>query len=225
MRALLVVCALVASTAGADPVPFVFLNETYYVATSHVPSLPPTSVLVLNGTVPHAGGAVAARCLNGTVRPYTITIGAQKDPGVMWPVSATVLPTAGGAPVSLTGRAVCEELPSPSDDGRSRRICVEFVWGETTNETLFERGGNPPPPPPQCQRAYNQKACGSASGGQCTWCTSDDGVHQLCFSKSHVPPSGWQCGPRASGCTAAVPQAGGGTDPCAGHRCDTDPCP
>ena len=55
----------------------------------------------------------------------------------------------------------------------------------------------PPPPPPRCTDAYNATACAATpkqSGLGCTWCSSDDGVHQLCFAEKHTPATAWKCG-------------------------------
>ena len=54
----------------------------------------------------------------------------------------------------------------------------------------------PPPPPPICEQAFNQSVCHSITG--CNWCTSNDGVHELCFWSQKQPATGWKCDEHAS---------------------------
>lgn len=58
-----------------------------------------------------------------------------------------------------------------------------------------------PRPPAQCQEAYDKESCLAVQGGNlCTWCNSDDGIHELCFWKHNpgstqpiYPQANWTC--------------------------------
>ena len=76
-----------------------------------------------------------------------------------------------------------------------------FIGGKPGQPFLTELavGPNPPPPAPtECSQIYNEADCHKgATKLACKWCSSDDGVHSLCFDKGHAPKgkkSGWTCG-------------------------------
>jgi hypothetical protein len=85
-------------------------------------------------------------------------------------------------------------------DGDSN--CELLKWPDETYS--WAAGPLPPPPPPPplgCEDVYNRAACAGVQppAGRtvhCEWCTSDDGLHHLCFQSGegvYPPQTGWAC--------------------------------
>lgn len=67
---------------------------------------------------------------------------------------------------------------------------TSMIFKTAAGEVLagLTKGGTWKPPP--CSNARNQSSCDGISA--CTWCSSPDHVHNLCF-ESRKTPSDWQC--------------------------------
>lgn len=178
--------------ALAQPSPLNFTNSTFRVtATSH-PDFGLGDVHEFNGYAPMTGGAVAARCLNGTVQPYVAAFGP-KDSFSQGArnISATIQ-TSSGALVHFDGFAVCDESPY------AHFYCDPIVWRVPAIVQLSAADHPPPPPRPPsrgCELQHNHSACDPKT---CVWCA--DGMHSLCFDITNPPPAGsWKCEQAGSG--------------------------
>ena len=101
---------------------------------------------------------------------------------------------------AVSGYLNCEAIPQGSTCASSS-VSAEIVFYTHPEQQIWRRGGVPPPPPPpkpyQCSGELNRATCLNATfprGGDCVWCTSDDGLDALCFSSDHEPPvASWKC--------------------------------
>ncbi len=177
-------------TAGAGGAPTVFKNTSFNV-TSTTATLGVDFRLgdthVLNGELPAAGGAISATCLNGTVRPYTISfVPIQLPPGAglkQFDIKATIEAAGGGARLAASGVAyLCVGV------GVCEGTNYELTWLDSDDGAAYLRA----PYPPTCSQVHSSGAC--AAVGHCKWCTSADQLHALCFDQANTPPAGWHCG-------------------------------
>jgi len=184
-----------------------FKSDLYHIFSAYVPAFHKTDVYNLTGHLSADGGAVFANCHNNTqnhscshlikfervYRPY---------PGATMQFYRNISAKVGGK--MLTGHAVFLNISGDVS-------CLDVFYHTSKNlpaGTLFQ-GANPPPgpapppppppPPSYCTNAFDKSTCASKSGGEaCTWCSSEDKVHALCFTKGHTPQKDWSCGKNAT---------------------------
>jgi 2,5-diketo-D-gluconate reductase A len=151
----------------------------------------------LTGVVTDAvGGNISVHIDNQTMPDYTLLFEA----GTSQQRNMTASYTCKGTAVHAPGHAYFMQA-APHDEK-----VFEFAIYEPNGrsiDAIFTFGPNPPPPPPPppaCQAAFNEATCDAVplslggSGKACSWCTSNDKVHALCFVASSKPdPSEWSC--------------------------------
>ena len=195
MRAL---CLGGLATAAADVVSF---NDTLFHVTL-AGTFPPTPSCILNrdvhllsGTVDgQTGGSVRVRVINGTLPDYDLVFGPSiKDRGFLVHNVTAKLPCNSSAMTVVKGYAGCED-PSRGPGG----ACLSIVFEDNPSPDvpphyhwLLTLGVNPPLPPVVCSELQSESSCDAAS--KCSWCTSANGEHELCFTSGHTPATGWTC--------------------------------
>lgn len=203
-RALVLALVATSSPAGAD----VILNSTLFHITLAGTFPPRPSCIIdrdvhlLSGTVTAAtGGTVRVTVVNKTMPDYDLVFGPSiSDRGFIVHNVTAMLPCNATAMTVVPGYAGCED---PATGGRD--VCNSITFEDDPspdvpphNHWLLSIGVNPPLPPVQCGDLHDQGSCESNS---CSWCTSSDGLHALCFTEGHAPNStaGWTCGAHAVG--------------------------
>ena len=158
-------------------------------------------VHLLSGTVDsQTGGTVHVHVVNSTLLPdYDLVFGPSiKDRGfIVHNVTAKLPCNASSTMVVSKGYAGCED---PSRGGAN--ICTSIVFEDNPSPDvpphyhwLLSIGVNPPLPPPPpvvCSELQSENNCDAAS--KCSWCTSANDEHELCFTAGHTPAAGWTCG-------------------------------
>lgn len=161
-------------------------------------------VLLWTGHLSEGGGDVTVECLNETAEhrcAHTLHFGGpflwnpstqlyqRTFVGVLGDETSTVegyLTFQIGAP---SPRPLYRVTPPPP----ARVYKIGFVMGPI-----------PPPRPPQCEEAYTHTHCREVSG--CTWCRSNDGLHELCFVRNGLQDAkAWSCEPEQPGLLGSRP--------------------
>ena len=75
---------------------------------------------------------------------------------------------------------------------------ISLFWGGPSGHDSHDSwnlGPAPMPGPRPCATIYDAKTCAHAWKNTCSWCTSKDKAHQLCFSESNAKalPESWSC--------------------------------
>ena len=154
----------------------------------------------LGGKLGVEGGTLKAHVDNATMPDYTMVVHKDATPSTapFHRLNATLSTVCNGTSTTMNGTIMTELQTVVHFD--------VFAHGSRHQEVaLVERGTNPPPlppPPPACGTtgAANQSACdavpprGGGSSPACSWCTSKDKVHALCFVATHKPSAeDWVC--------------------------------
>lgn len=75
--------------------------------------------------------------------------------------------------------------------------CDSLDWTDDQgNRGFWEVGGAPVPGPRPCVSVYDESGCANAWRNNCTWCSSNDKAHNLCFSWKQadlLPKNEWSC--------------------------------
>ena len=98
-----------------------------------------------------------------------------------------------GASAQHTGQATIIAMPTGTQE-----LLDIFYEASGHPVAILQKGPNPPPPPPPppaCATSYNQTTCDAVTpANACSWCTSNDKLHALCFDAKNKPPSAsWSC--------------------------------
>lgn len=149
---------------------------------------------LLTGTIStEAGGNASVHVMNGTVPDFMLDFSKRIPEGrtsYRYNMSATLMCKGvatkfTGFAQQIHGKGTFGLMIYESGTGASRRLRAELA-----------NGPNPPPPPPNCPDFRNRTSCDTVpamGGAGCSWCTSSDGVHALCFATDHEPATGWKC--------------------------------
>jgi hypothetical protein len=179
-----------------------FKEDVYHIFFSSVPSFHKTDLYNLTGHLSDDGGVVTAICQNKTKNhscSHSIKFGRayRPYPGATMQFFRNISTTVDEK--AFTGHTVFLNISGNVS-------CLEVFYHDSKDApaaTLFQGpnpppGPAPPPPPPPppgyCTNAFDKSTCTARSGGHgCTWCSSKDKVHQLCFTKDHTPKKDWSC--------------------------------
>jgi hypothetical protein len=184
--------AALAGIALADSFSFNKAEFHVWLSTGIVESIEDSDYFHLTGQLTEQGGTVIAQCANDTaIHKCSHSIGFGKEYSHTYK-HRNVIQTFRNVSATIGGQSVVGVANFAIVKGQPKR-CFGVEYKKGPNEAIYLETG--PNPPPQCNSEYNRTGCEAFENHSCTWCASSDGVHQLCFEKTHAPSDtrAWSC--------------------------------
>jgi legumain len=179
-------------------------------------------VFVLNGQYDiEKGGSITVTNSNGTFADSSVALTLQfktEPQSSEWESNTTMTITkkSGGKASTITGRILFLNQGSTVRPYDIIWYTADSVPSHPTEACIWISGPNPPPRPPgpgpgpspshsNCVEVFNETACAAAPKKACSWCTSTNGAHGLCYSSetvSKLDTKKWKCGQSSTGAAA-----------------------